>query len=91
MYDVDEVGDCEVGYCSNNAGFNAYRLFFSYQCLTDISDLYYCKNIFMSEHCFGCCSMKRAKYCILNKEYTQLAYEQQCAKLVDHMKETGEW
>jgi hypothetical protein len=45
----------------------------------------YCKN------CFGCSNMKRAEYCILNKQYSKEEYEQLVPKIVEYMKQAGEW
>ena len=44
-----------------------------------------CKNL------LGCVGLKKAEYCILNKQYTKEEYENLWPKIVAHMKETGEW
>ena len=53
--------------------------------------IYYCIDTKKSQHCFGCVNMKGAKYCILNKQYTKKEYERLIPKIIEHMKETGEW
>ena len=69
---------------------NSYETCFSIWCWKD-------KNIFYSDNChssgnlFGCVSLKRENYCILNKKYTKQEYEILRAKIVEHMKKTGEW
>lgn len=35
--------------------------------------------------------MKDAKYCILNKQYSQAEYEELVPQIIKHMKERGEW
>lgn len=56
------------------------------------SDLIYChESANNTNNCFGCASMKKGQYCILNKQYTKEEYEQMCAKLIKHMQSTGEW
>ncbi|MDH5596549.1 MAG: hypothetical protein OEY44_00470 [Candidatus Peregrinibacteria bacterium] len=40
---------------------------------------------------FGSISLKRHQYCILNKQYTKREYEKLVPRIVEHMKETGEW
>ncbi|MFH1012657.1 MAG: hypothetical protein V1760_02825, partial [Candidatus Peregrinibacteria bacterium] len=40
---------------------------------------------------FGCVGMHRKNYCILNKQYSQNDYESLKAKIVEHMRATGEW
>ncbi len=44
-----------------------------------------CKN------CFGCVNMMRNEYCILNKQYTKEEYEKLVPKIIEHMREIGEW
>lgn len=44
-----------------------------------------------SRNCFGCAGLHKGRYSILNKEYSKEEYEIMAAKLVGHMKETGEW
>ncbi len=56
------------------------------------SGLLYCDSMMNGcQDCFGCVGMKGAKYCILNKEYTQEEYEALKIKIIEHMKKTGEW
>ncbi len=42
-------------------------------------------------HCFGCMSLKRERFCILNKRYTEAQYRELVPRIVEHMKNTGEW
>jgi len=51
----------------------------------------YLTNCFHSANLFGCTGMKKNQYCILNKQYSKDDYSKLCLKLVNHMKETGEW
>lgn len=55
------------------------------------SNLEYCDNIQSSENCFGCISLKRNKFCILNKQYSEDEYHKLVAKIIDHMKKTKEY
>ncbi len=41
--------------------------------------------------CFGSVSLKKARYCILNKQYSKQEYEALVPKIIEHMKETGDW
>ncbi len=49
----------------------------------------YCVN--GCQDCFGCISLKKARYCILNKQYTKEEYEITKTRIIEHMKRTGEW
>jgi hypothetical protein len=42
-----------------------------------------CEN---SDNLFGCVSLKKKKYCILNKQYTKEEYEGLLSKIKEHMK-----
>lgn len=53
---------------------------------------YYCDSVVANcRDLFGCTNMKRSENCILNKQYTKEKYTQLRAKIVEHMKKTGEW
>ncbi len=55
------------------------------------NDTYYSRECHHCSDIFGCSSMKRKKYCILNKQYTKEEYESLVPKIVEHMRKTGEW
>lgn len=44
-----------------------------------------------SHDLFGCCNLKKAQYCILNKQYSKKDYFDLRARIVKHMEKTGEW
>lgn len=50
----------------------------------------YCFQCMYSENLFGCVSIKKGSYCILNKQYRQEEYEALVPKIKEHMKKTGE-
>lgn len=75
-----------------------------YDCISIAgSRLYHCVNTWFSDFCtygylcmnctntFGCASLKGARFCILNKSYSEQEYTALRVKLVEHMKETGEY
>lgn len=56
------------------------------------SDIYYSNMIVNNSHdLFGCSNMKKASYCIFNKQYSKEEYFDLRARIVEHMKKTGEW
>lgn len=55
------------------------------------SYIQYCDMVDSSKHLFGCTAMRRAEYCILNKQYTKEEYEEMIPRIKEHMKSTGEW
>ena len=44
-----------------------------------------------SEYCFGCVGLRKKKYCILNKQYTEEEYKALVEKIETDMKNRGEW
>ncbi len=89
--DVSHMGfdRCELCYemigCSGN---------FDCKCCESCwhtSNTDYCSMCFHSEHLFGCTGLRQKKYCIFNKQYTEAEYHELRAKIIAHMKETGEW
>ncbi len=56
------------------------------------NDLYYCDMCMLNcKNCFGCVGLKRAQYCILNKQYTKEEYEALVPKIIESMKKDGSW
>jgi hypothetical protein len=91
-YDVNQFGtnlqqSCECTIC----GENSYHLLFCDNSMMDSSDLTYCWYAESSKNCFGCASIQGMSYCILNKQYTKEQYNELVPRIIDHMRETGEW
>lgn len=55
------------------------------------NDLAYCDHCENSHDLFGCIGIKHGEYCIFNKQYSEEEYFALRAKIVQHMKNTGEW
>ena len=49
-------------------------------------DLMYCQLCFSSNNCFGCISLNKKEYHILNKPYSKKEYEKIVPQLIEHMK-----
>lgn len=60
-------------------------------CFNTITDSYYCDMCFSTQDCFGCFGLKKGKYCILNKQYSEEEYFVLKEKIIEHMKQTKEW
>lgn len=69
-----------------------YLCRFVIHCWNDVSDLYYCVFCMNgSKDLFGCVGLRKAQYCILNKQYSKEEYQALVPKLIMHMQKTGEW
>lgn len=89
--DNDECGQCELVYESVNSGYNMYHVLFSHHCLNEIANLTYCSYCFHCQNCFGCVGLKGKKYCVFNKQYSEMEYRTLVQKIIEHMKQTHEW
>ncbi len=92
-YDFSMFGlNCERLYECVGCGYNVFNCLFCVHCWQNVSDLMYCQDCFPSvKNCFGCVGLKKAEYCILNKQYTKEEYFVLRDKIIEHMKKTGEW
>jgi hypothetical protein len=48
----------------------------------------YCVNC---QYIFGCSNLHNKQYCVLNKQYSKEEYEKLVPKIIEHMKNCGEW
>jgi hypothetical protein len=82
----------ELVYEVSAAGYNAKNCMFSYDIWINVSDLMYCMScMHQVRNCFGCFGLKGKEYCILNKQYSREEYEALAPRIIEHMKQTGEW
>jgi len=70
-----------------NMGYGLIACSKCYEC----HDTSYSQYCWTSENLFGCFGLKRNKYCIFNKQYTEQEYKKLVPKIIAHMKETKEW
>ena len=91
------VRDCyDYGYWGNNAqriyecqeaGENVDSTRFSYACLGTL-DVEYSMFCWSAQHSFGCASLGKHSYCILNKQYSKGDYEKLRASIVESMSKS---
>ncbi|MFC1655653.1 hypothetical protein ACFL3C_02175 [Patescibacteria group bacterium] len=95
VYDMTVFGSkhgVEFCYENHEIGDGVRNVCFSDQAWSGIYDIYYSKLCMNNSHdLFGCVGLKHAKYCILNKQYSEEEYEKLASKIVEHMIKTGEW
>jgi hypothetical protein len=95
-YQVIDAHDCsyvhgELGYenCEcfpmpmksafNLNTYNGHDVYYNDMCMNNNSNIW------------GCVSLKKSKHCLLNKQYTPEEYEELLPRVINHMKETGEY
>jgi len=87
--DMTETLDNELDYEMEGAGWGS-------GCIASAKSWYnhnafYSELIFNCTHVFGCVSLRKKSYCILNKQYSVSQYQELKDKLISHMRRTGEW
>ena len=84
---------CENIYESHGIGYNCFNILFCTQSPSDNKNLLYCD--FCSgwiQDCFWCIGLHSGeRYCILNKQYTKEEYNALVPKIIEKMKQDGEW
>ncbi len=87
--DMTETLDNELDYEMEGAGWGS-------RCVASAKswynrDILYSELNFNCNDIFGCMSLRAKSNCIFNKQYSESDYKKLKAKLIEHMKKTGEW
>ncbi|MBI2463964.1 hypothetical protein HYV57_03340 [Candidatus Peregrinibacteria bacterium] len=86
-YDQIQSGSPELCYeCITND--NGYMVLFSLYC-NQSHYTFYSDNCVHCDNLFGCISLRRKKYCILNKQYTKEEYEKLTGSIIKKMQQEG--
>jgi hypothetical protein len=83
-YDLSTGGELELcyeGITPDHSRLNRFSIF-SWK----NRDVYYVDGCHSCENVFGCCGMKKGKYCILNKQYTKEEYEVMLTRIKNDME-----
>ena len=88
---IDSAGvlDCEKCVLEVQTGMDYNNL-----CCLYTNNCRYCSyldNCEECDNCFGCVGLRKKKYCILNKQYTEEEYKKIIEKIKADMKERKEW
>lgn len=85
-----EFSDTKVELFYNGLSLAGYNLLFC-AFVWDSDNVSYSDHCFNSSDLFGCIGLRHKQYCILNKQYTKVEYEELVSKIIEHMQKTGEW
>lgn len=88
--------DCYSGGRNNELIYECTAVAGSYNCnfcvrAPDSLNISYSMHVHNSKNLFGCLSLKNKEYCIFNKQYSREEYEDLRERIIEHMKETGEY
>lgn len=98
IFDASMVKDCmdinnddhsELSY-EGGGGESSYMVRFFDICWWN-KFITYCSLCFNSQNLFGCVGVRKGEFSILNKQYSKEEYEKLAARVIEHMKSTGEW
>jgi hypothetical protein len=89
-YDISGCAKFELGI-ECHAIFPGYNVRYTNMSLNGGSNMTYCGFVDNGNNLFGCIGTKRAEYAILNKKYSKEEYETLTSRIIEHMKNTGEW
>ncbi len=81
----------ELLYECSVCGYDSQCLRFCYNCWISNAELMYCWLCRSTSNCFGSISLKKKRFCILNKQYTEEEYKLLVPKIIEHMRQTKEW
>ncbi|OIO54501.1 hypothetical protein AUJ46_03025 [Candidatus Peregrinibacteria bacterium CG1_02_54_53] len=83
------VDHCEMTYGTIST-INQYNTQFTFVSFYSKNSQYldHCQYC---EDCFACSGLKKKRFCIFNQQYSEEEYMRLKAKIVEHMKKTGEW
>ncbi|MCR4328626.1 MAG: hypothetical protein NUV53_03875 [Patescibacteria group bacterium] len=86
--DINNGDYMELCYENSTNGINAYNIKFSIDAWPDVRNLEYCDSCRGNvSDLFGCISVQKKQYCILNQQYSRDEYEELIPKIRRHMDE----
>ncbi|OGJ11545.1 hypothetical protein A2565_00045, partial [Candidatus Nomurabacteria bacterium RIFOXYD1_FULL_36_19] len=88
-YDVSFNPDIEYSY-QTLASMRSNNLI-SCHLVIDSNNVFYSDSCYNSKNCFGCFGLRNKEYCILNKQYTKEEYDKLVPKIIENLKESGDW
>jgi len=101
LFECESVKDCmdltthdkniQLSYEMSCGGEDSYMAKFGFCACDTVNSEYLFESFFVNE-CFGCVGLHpKTKNCILNKQYSKEEYDALRARIVEHMKKTGEY
>ncbi|MCH2188379.1 hypothetical protein MK079_00950 [Candidatus Gracilibacteria bacterium] len=100
-FSINGVEDCmDVDIIVNHSSYvydshiinkNCRNIIFCSDCWKYCENMLYCSECKTSKNCMLCTGLTDKQYCILNKQYSKQEYEKLVPKIIEKMKEDGEW
>ncbi|MEK9138624.1 MAG: hypothetical protein AAB393_15990, partial [Bacteroidota bacterium] len=90
VYDVSGCTHTELG-CEIVSVAYGYKVVSCVLSHNGLKNSLYCVSCPSGQDLFGCVSLRNARHCVLNKQYSEEEYSVLVPKIIDHMRATGEW
>jgi hypothetical protein len=90
MFDCNMTGQGSELVYEMQATVGSYNCAFINFCRVS-KNCFYCDSVGSCDSCFGCIGLSHNSYCILNKQYSKQEYEAIVPKIIEHMRQNGEW
>ncbi|MBL4693985.1 zinc-ribbon domain containing protein [Candidatus Gracilibacteria bacterium] len=91
-YDCTYAGEhSDLMYECLGGGAASHKLAFCAVVFSGCSDVSYSILLIGCSDCFGCVGIRKKRFCIFNKQYTEQEYRELLPRIIEHMKKTGEW
>ncbi len=87
--DQNRTGETELSYFNGGGGYYRNVLFSAICC--DFKWGMYSYECMFSKNVFGSVGLNHNEYVIFNKQYSADDFNELVPKIIEHMKETGEW
>jgi len=92
VYDYFAFGDPdELAYECVSGGYGNYNCKFAEASWVANRDIEYCANYFNCESVFGCIGLRKKKYCVFNRQYSEGEYHELVGRIKTSMLERGEY
>ena len=91
-YDWDFVGaKSELCYEVVSSAHQLNDCKFMMNSWNSVARVLYSDLILGASDLFGCIGLRKKKFCVLNKQYSEEEYNELLPKIIEHMKGTNEW
>jgi hypothetical protein len=91
-YDYYQYGmNSQLIYEGTIIGGGCYNLKFCHYCFNKCQNLEYCIECASCKNCFGCISLHKKEFCILNKQYPEEEYYKMVKEIKEKMKKDNEY
>lgn len=79
--------NAELIYEAQSSGDQAYNIKFSQYCWGNVRNITYSAHCQSASDLFGCVGVRNKRFCIFNKQYTEIEYNELVPRIIEQMHE----